>query len=150
MPIRPEKQGRLSKRHIRRLEVELRELDRHEAVMQKVWGDCKADSTRSSDRRLAEALRAVLVIHRPEGIDVPPVPVSADNSLIDGSRTRYGIPWRELDLAGAWIDPGPSPAGNPGPYLKARRLGPDRTVHRIYPRRPGARPELRDGVWWWV
>jgi len=54
------------------------------------------------------------------------------------------------DLAGAWIDPGPSPAGNPGPYLKARRLGPDRTVHRIYPRRPGAQPELRDGVWWWV
>ena len=85
-----------------------------------------------------------------------PVRVRASTSLIDGC--ARGIPWRELDLAGAWVDPGPSPAGNPGPYLKARRLDreypgrwhPDDTVHRIYPRRPGARPELRDGVWWWV
>lgn len=91
-------------------------------------------------------------------INLPPVRINAANSLIDGSRSRYGIPWRELDLAGAWIDPGPSPAGNPGPYLKARRLDPldlsrehpVGTVHRIYPRRAGARPGRREGVWWWM
>lgn len=49
----------------------------------------------------------------------------------------------ELDLSRAWVDPGPSPAGNPGPYLKSflaptasERLGhaPDDIVERLYPR----------------
>ena len=79
-----------------------------------------------------------------------PVPIRADNSLVDGwSRGMSTVPWRELDFATAWIDPGPSPAGNAGPYLKAFRRT-TCSVHRIYPRRAGARPELRDGVWWWV
>jgi hypothetical protein len=87
----------------------------------------------------------------------PLTPIRAGNSLIDGW-TRRGIPWRELNLANAWIDPGPSPMGNPGPYLKACRMDPDNllcphpdeTVHRIYPRRPDVQPEMRGGVWYWI
>lgn len=80
-----------------------------------------------------------------------PVRVCASTSLVDGwARSMSTVPWRELDFTAAWIDPGPSPAGNAGPYLKVFRLPPHHTVHRIYPRRPGARPELREGVWWWV
>lgn len=63
-----------------------------------------------------------------------------------------GFPWTKMqraqtwDWAGAWVDPGPSPAGNPGPYLKLPwRDGPEEhggayagTVHRAYPKiRPG-------------
>lgn len=46
--------------------------------------------------------------------------------------------WRpsECDMAAAWVDPGPSPAGNPGPYLKARVIirPEEAIVDRIYPR----------------
>lgn len=66
MPIHHEKRPRLSKRHIRRLEVELRDLEREEARLQQAYGDRVAGGRRSSDWRLAEALRAVLAIHRPE------------------------------------------------------------------------------------
>ena len=41
----------------------------------------------------------------------------------------------QMDLDQAWVDPGPSPAGNPGPYLKApvlSRFGD--VVERLYPR----------------
>lgn len=51
------------------------------------------------------------------------------NCIVDGG----GIKLADLDLSGAWIDKGPSPAGNPGPYLKAPHKTED-TVHRIYPR----------------
>lgn len=49
----------------------------------------------------------------------------------------------QLDLSTAWVDPGPSPIGNPGPYLKAnmrkdiliaRGFGDDEIVDRLYPR----------------
>lgn len=65
--------------------------------------------------------------------------VTAHNTLVDG----HGIGakrWQGmgLNLDHAWIDPGPSPAGEPGPYLKAPAA--DGTVHRIYSRiRPGDR-----------
>ena len=53
-----------------------------------------------------------------------------------------------LDLEGAWVDPGPSPAGNPGPYLKMPvqyRKGEETTVHRIYPRiQPGDQLWVRE------
>ncbi len=43
----------------------------------------------------------------------------------------------DLDLSAGRFDPGPSPAGNPGPYLKAPHKS-DGTVHRVYPRvQPG-------------
>lgn len=43
--------------------------------------------------------------------------VTARNSLVDG-HVPSGAEWAALDFASAWVDPGPSPAGNPGPYLK--------------------------------
>jgi len=57
--------------------------------------------------------------------------VSRRNSLIDGypiSQER----WDSLHFEDAWIDKGPSPSGNPGPYLKVPDT--DSVVHRIYPR----------------
>jgi hypothetical protein len=48
--------------------------------------------------------------------------------------------WAKSDVmewSNAWVDPGPSLMGNPGPYLKLRYLGPVadwfETVHRLYP-----------------
>lgn len=71
-----------------------------------------------------------------------------------------GGPWpqqaRELepDYRSAWVDKGPSPAGNPGPYLHLPfpELG---TTHRIYPRqlsgdrlwvRETFRPQIQEWV----
>lgn len=79
--------------------------------------------------------------------------VTMYNSLIDG---RPGIKnfWPLLDLGNAWIDPGPSPAGNPGPYLKVplMQLAQSEyftdTVHRVYPRyQVGDRLWVRE-TWW--
>lgn len=57
---------------------------------------------------------------------------SCRNTFVDG-RFVSAKAWKEFDfdLAHAWIDPGPSPAGNPGPYLKAesQTFG---TIHRLY------------------
>ncbi len=45
--------------------------------------------------------------------------------------------WNELDFAAAVVDEGPSPAGNPGPYLKVPWRG-ERVTVRVYPRvQPG-------------
>ena len=42
-------------------------------------------------------------------------PITRVNSLIDGSPgVPYGHSWEDLDLEGAWVDPGPSPAGGSG------------------------------------
>ena len=72
--------------------------------------------------------------------------------------TRYnGYPWPpgrwdELDWPNAFIDSGPSPAGNPGPYLKVP-FPAQQTVHRIYPLyHPGMRLWVREtcfiyGAW---
>lgn len=51
--------------------------------------------------------------------------VTMHNSLIDGTGEGIRGHWEHLQLERAWVDPGPSPAGNPGPYLKApcRHLG---------------------------
>ena len=57
--------------------------------------------------------------------------ITKRNSFVDGS-PAYPF-WHELDFDAAWVDKGPSPAGNPGPYLKVPR--PDaETVHRVYPK----------------
>lgn len=70
--------------------------------------------------------------------------VTAQTSLVDGA----GMSQRSWDAMGfdfsqAWMDAGPSPAGNAGPYLKvpAHREGRE-TVHRVSPRvEPG------DALW---
>lgn len=55
------------------------------------------------------------------------------NSFLDGT------PWTKLekdatpDWENAWSDPGPSPAGNPGPYIHLP-FPEFSTTHRIYPR----------------
>lgn len=78
-------------------------------------------------------------------------------ALIEGRKTQTrriltphntlfnGRPWSKLAKAQEWdwenafVDPGPSPAGNPGPYLKLPWLSGDAdpfegTTHRIYPK----------------
>lgn len=70
------------------------------------------------------------------------------NTLFDGRSWDKNVTDDNVDFASAWIDNGPSPAGNPGPYLKARwnygkiyHPPSDETlVARLYPRiPPGAR-----------
>lgn len=70
-------------------------------------------------------------------------PVTAHNS-VGVSRSQ----WHRLDFTDAWVDPGPSPMGNPGPYLHVRMRPHDKdpqvasleTVQRVYPRiQPGDR-----------
>lgn len=65
--------------------------------------------------------------------------VSRHNSRLDGCEHCKDLP---VDLSTAWVDEGPSPAGNSGPYLKARHTELD-SVHRIYPR-------IRSGDRLWV
>ncbi|RVG29722.1 hypothetical protein [Sinorhizobium meliloti] len=84
-------------------------------------------------------------------------------ALLDGRKTQTrrlltphntffdGRPWSKLAKAQEWdwgnasVDNGPSPAGNPGPYLHLPWLAGDadpfeQTVHRIYPKvQPGDR-----------
>lgn len=78
-------------------------------------------------------------------------------ALLDGRKTQTrrlltphntffdGRPWSKLakaqewDWGNAWVDNGPSPSGNPGPYLHLPWLAGDadpfeQTVHRIYPK----------------
>lgn len=70
------------------------------------------------------------------------------NTLFDGRSWDKNVTDDNVDFATAWIDQGPSPAGNPGPYLKARwnygkihHPPSDETlVARLYPRiQPGVR-----------
>lgn len=72
------------------------------------------------------------------------------NSLVDGhglsSRSQFmGVPaeqfWKALDWENAWVDGGPSPAGNSGPYLKVP-YPPEDSVHRIY-----SRWQVGDRLW---
>jgi len=78
--------------------------------------------------------------------------ITSANSLFDGApAAKYA--WGELHWDEAWIDPGPSPVGNPGPYLKVPRTwewdgSGERTVHRIYPRyQVGVKLWVREN-WW--
>lgn len=52
------------------------------------------------------------------------------NSLVDGARASSAL-WADLAFNEAWVDKGPSPAGNAGPYLKVPRRS-EESVHRVY------------------
>ena len=57
--------------------------------------------------------------------------VTAHTSQTHVTRAR----WPLLEFDAAWVDHGPSPAGNPGPYLHVPLTDEhDTTVHRVYPR----------------
>jgi hypothetical protein len=57
--------------------------------------------------------------------------LSPRNTRLDGGPWFKGI-WEQMDWADYIVDPGPSPAGNPGPYLKVARPH-EGTRHRVYP-----------------
>jgi hypothetical protein len=61
--------------------------------------------------------------------------VTRSNAILDGHKRPTAEHWGQLDLGSAWVDEGPSPAGNAGPYLKANCARPDcdGAVHRLYP-----------------
>jgi hypothetical protein len=67
---------------------------------------------------------------------------TARNSYMDGWPFPRGV-WEQMAFERAWVDKGPSPAGNPGPYLKAPwPQEDDETVHRIY-----SRVQVGDRLW---
>lgn len=74
------------------------------------------------------------------------------NTLFDGTKWPNYMFDCQFHWDRAWVDTGPSPAGNPGPYLKLPVTniemvsdGADETVHRIYPRvQPGDRLYVRE------
>lgn len=57
--------------------------------------------------------------------------------LLDGRRCPPDV-WDDLDWQAAYVDAGPSPAGNPGPYWHVPRIGGDDpgVWHRLYPKLP--------------
>jgi hypothetical protein len=63
--------------------------------------------------------------------------ITPGNSLFNGGKWSALHKRQEWDWKGAWVDGGPSPMGNPGPYLKLPwKAGDDDfagSVHRIYP-----------------
>lgn len=73
--------------------------------------------------------------------------ITRQNSYIDGGPAYKNL-WEGLRFDRAWVDPGPSPAGNEGPYLKVRRFWRendkvvDESVHRIYPKY-----QVGDTIW---
>ena len=78
--------------------------------------------------------------------------ITPTNSLFNGGRWSALHKRQEWDWEGAWVDGGPSPMGNPGPYLKLPwRAGDDDifegSVHRIYPViQPGDRLWVKEAL----
>lgn len=75
-------------------------------------------------------------------------PITRANSCVNGWPSAKKAFWESLDFSRAWVDPGPSPLGNPGPYLKVPRIKDgEETVHRVYPRvQVGTRLWVREHV----
>ena len=71
--------------------------------------------------------------------------MKSSNSWFDGDLWPGALKPEHLDWANALVDPGPSPAGNPGPYLKVgTEAG---TIHRIYPKiQVGDRLSVREVI----
>ncbi len=62
-----------------------------------------------------------------------------DNWRINGNTiTKKLMPvWERLDWDRAWLDVGPSPAGNPGPYWHVPLKNDEDDIwHRLYPKIP--------------
>lgn len=79
--------------------------------------------------------------------------LSRSNTLFNGMPWPKEVKFSDCDWPSAWIDSGPSPAGNPGPYLHVQwpygKLcdgGTDELLWaRVYPRlQPGARLWVRE------
>lgn len=80
----------------------------------------------------AESVRAILAGRKTQDRRV----VHIGNSLVNGDKPlkhSNGLGgWPDLDFSDVFVDPGPSPAGNEGPYLKV--AGGDDSRHRVYSR----------------
>jgi hypothetical protein len=79
--------------------------------------------------------------------------ITPGNSLFNGGKWSAFHKRQEWDWKGAWVDGGPSPMGNPGPYLKLPwKAGDDDfagSVHRIYPViQPGDRIWVKEAAAW--
>ena len=63
-------------------------------------------------------------------------PIKKSTALFDGGPWPNWIDRDEYDWEAAFVDEGPSPAGNAGPYLKLTYPGVETgaTIHRIYPK----------------
>lgn len=62
--------------------------------------------------------------------------LSTKNTWFNGRRWPPHIGWANCDFDKAYVDGGPSPAMNNGPYLHVRIVDPDDEVWaRIYPRK---------------
>lgn len=84
----------------------------------------------------AEMVRAYLKGHKSQTRRIP----TPYNSTIDGPTCNLEL-WKTLDWARAVADPGPSPAGNQGPYWKVPSW-PQGTTHRVY-----CRYQVGDRLW---
>ena len=63
-------------------------------------------------------------------------PLTQADWLLNGASIRTKDArelWDDLDWSKAWVDLGPSPMGNPGPYWHVPRKSSD-TIHRLYPK----------------
>ena len=58
--------------------------------------------------------------------------LSCRDFLFDGGGPCTAEMWQRLDWSKAYVDMGPSPAGNLGPYWHVPRD--DGTIHRLYPK----------------
>ena len=65
---------------------------------------------------------------------IPKIPRLSYCRLMVHRRVGFKEVWSRLDWTAARIDPGPSPAGNPGPYYHVP-YPKEGTVHRLYPKR---------------
>ena len=83
------------------------------------------------------------------------------NTLFNGDKWPPELRFEDMKLEQAWVDGGPSPAGNPGPYLKADwpygrmveqddRSDSEWLMARLYPRiQPGDRLYVREAWRTW-
>lgn len=94
------------------------------------WGVVERRAVMSDHGLLltAENVRAVLAGRKTQTRRI----VTPRNSYLNGHPFRKGD-WELLDWSRAWVDPGPSPAGNAGPYWKVP-MPHDESVQRVYPR----------------